>query len=175
MNEENRDNRIRNSEKRPGNSMENQGNSTENRDKNKKIGTGASYCDMIGMAHHVSKKRPHMSVSDRAAQFAPFAALTGYEDEIRETARLTESRILLDETQKEEISRTLLRLLEHQGNMPEVTITYFRPDARKQGGDYRTVSGRLKKIGRDQQYVLLQDGTEIPFADLLYVEEKKRP
>ena len=94
----------------------------------------SKYDDIINLPHHQSKVRPHMSVSDRAAQFAPFAALTGYGDAIRETERLTDRKIELSESQIAELDLRLGELLARIDEKPKVTITYFIADERKAGG-----------------------------------------
>lgn len=128
------------------------------------------YDDIIDLPHHVSKKHPQMPLLDRAAQFAPFAALTGHEDAIRETARLTEDEILLDESSKELLDERLQYLLEHLTERPEVTVTYFMPDERKSGGAYVTVTGVVKKVDEYRGRIALEDGREIDFA---YIVELK--
>ena len=125
------------------------------------------YDDIIELPHHVSKKHTQMPLYDRAAQFAPFAALTGHEDAIRETARLTEDEILLDESSKELLDERLQYLLEHLTERPEVTVTYFMPDERKSGGAYVTVTGVVKKVDEYRGRIVLEDGREIDFADIV--------
>lgn len=104
------------------------------------------YDDIINRQHPTSKKHPRMSGMNRAAQFAPFAALTGYEESIEETARLTDCRIELSEYEIEELNARLNFIQEHIKERPEVTITYFQPDERKEGGEYITVTGRVRRI-----------------------------
>ena len=99
------------------------------------------YRDIINLPHHVSSKRPQMSMLDRAAQFSPFAALTGYDDAIHETARLTNDKVDLSEEEKETLDRKQQILLERLGEHPALTVTYFIPDAKKSGGAYVTKSG----------------------------------
>ena len=94
------------------------------------------YEDIIGLLHHVSTVHPQMSIYDRAAQFSPFAALTGHEAAIRETARLTEEQAELNEDKKEELNEKLQELMAHAEEHPTVTVTYFKPDDRKEGGKY---------------------------------------
>lgn len=96
-----------------------------------KHGTGHEYDDIIHLPHHVSAKHPQMPLSERAAQFSPFAALSGHEEAIRETERLTEEFILLDEEQKEKLNRQLLLLKEQESAQPEIEATYFQPDGKK--------------------------------------------
>lgn len=129
------------------------------------------YDDIIALPHHVSRKRAPMSMTDRAAQFSPFAALTGYDAAIAETGRLTEGYVDLGEGSKEALNEKLKLLQAAQQAQPEVTVTYFCPDERKQGGSYRTVSGRIKKVDAVGQRLLFTDGTRIPFEMLLSVED----
>ena len=131
------------------------------------------YEDIIDLPHHVSDKRARMSARDRAAQFSPFAALTGYEAAVEETARLTNQRIELDESRKEALSRQLLTLAEEKDGQPQVTITYFVPDKRKAGGEYVTATGCIKKIDKYENLVLLTDGGKIPIPDIYTVESNE--
>ncbi len=106
----------------------------------------------------------------RGAQFAPFAALTGHDEAIAETARLTDGKILLSESRQEELNRTLQYLSEHLDECPKVSVTYFVPDEKKQGGSYVTKKDVLTKIQTTQQLLLLSDGTEIFIPDMLSLE-----
>ena len=133
------------------------------------------YEDIIHLPHHVSSKRPQMSMLDRAAQFSPFAALTGYDDAIQETGRLTEQKIELDEETLEKLDERFQILQEHLGEQPEVQFTYFKPDERKDGGTYLTVSGVVRKIKLYEREILLQDGTIIPVDDILKMESSIFP
>ena len=118
------------------------------------------YDDVINRQHPTSKKHPRMSNMNRAAQFAPFAALTGYEESIEETARLTDRRIELSEYEIEELNAKLNFIQEHIKERPEVTITYFQPDERKEGGAYITVSGKVRRIDEENR-VLIFEGEKI--------------
>ena len=120
------------------------------------------YDEIMGLPHHVSKTRPQMPMSDRAAQFAPFAALTGYDSAIKETGRLTDERIELDEEALTALDRKYQLLIEALDDAPEVTITYFQPDERKAGGQYVSATGTVKKVDTFGRRILLQDGTRIP-------------
>ena len=133
------------------------------------------YEDIIHLPHHVSSKRPQMSMLDRTAQFSPFAALTGYDDAIQETGRLTEQKIELDEETLEKLDERFQILQEHLGEQPEVRFTYFKPDERKEGGAYLTVSGVVRKIKLYEREILLQDGTIIPVDDILKMESSIFP
>ena len=103
------------------------------------------YEDMMELPHHVSPVHPPMDVSERAAQFAPFAALTGYGDAVKERARLTKARPQLDEEEMEQINRKLLWLRGHLDQQPEIAVTYFLPDQRKEGGAWAEVYGKDRK------------------------------
>lgn len=128
------------------------------------------YEDIIHLPHHVSSKRPPMPMSDRAAQFSPFAALTGYDDAIRETGRLTEQKIQLDEEALATLDEKFHVLQEHLDEYPEIQFTYFKPDERKVGGTYLTVSGVVKKIQEYERQLILEDGSVIPIDDILEME-----
>lgn len=129
------------------------------------------YDDMINLAHHVSKTHPHMPVRDRAAQFAPFAALSGHHEAVRETARLTEERIELDENCKAILDGKLQNIYEHLDTEPALSVTYFVPDPKKSGGAYVTVSGCVKKIREYERTLILTDGTEIPIDAIIDIDE----
>lgn len=129
-----------------------------------------SYDDIIHLPHHVSKTRPQMPVSDRAAQFAPFAALSGYDAAIRETARLTDERLELDEHMKSALSDRLQMIAERIDERPEISITYFVPDEKKDGGAYITAAGTAKKIDEYERIVLMDDGTAIPIDEIISIE-----
>lgn len=134
-----------------------------------------AYADILYLPHHVSKTRPQMPMSDRAAQFSPFAALTGYDDAIQETGRLTEQKIELDDEALQELNEKFNILQEHLCEQPEVRFTYFKLDARKDGGAYLTVSGVVRKIKLYEREILLQDGTIIPVDDILKMESSVFP
>ncbi len=121
------------------------------------------YEDMLYMPHPTSKTHPRMSVEKRAAQFAPFAALTGHADAVEETARITQERVELTEDRKEQIDR-VLQEVQLQDN---VVLVYFLPDVYKEGGSYQTVSGMVEKIKDEKLYI---SGRRIPVADLFSIE-----
>lgn len=127
------------------------------------------YSDIINLPHHVSETRPRMSMRDRAAQFSPFAALTGYDAAVEETARLTDQRADLDEEMKQNISERLNFIQENLTAAPMVEITYFVPDERKEGGAYCTATGTVKKIDDFQRLVVLTDGTDIPIDEIIEI------
>lgn len=127
------------------------------------------YDDIIDLPRPVSS-HPPMSLLDRAAQFAPFKALSGYEDDAEETARLTERRVEPDEGVVEALDAKLRVLEERLADAPEVRVAYFLPDGRKEGGSYRSVTGRVKKLDALAGVLTLQDGERIPFADILSLD-----
>mgnify|MGYP001536535670 CR=1 FL=1 len=120
------------------------------------------YDEIINLPHHVSKTRPQMPMSDRAAQFALFAALTGYDAAIKETGRLTDERIELDEEALTALDRKYQLLMDTLDDAPEVTIIYFQPDERKAGGQYVSATGMVKKVDDFERRIIMQDGTRIP-------------
>lgn len=127
------------------------------------------YDDIIHLPHHVSATRPRMSRQNRAAQFSPFAALTGYDAAIRETARVTEEKAELDESRRAELSERLRALRERQRERPEATIVYFVYDKYKAGGAYVTVTGGVKRVDPVTRIVTMEDGTVIDMEDILEV------
>ena len=126
-----------------------------------------NYKDIINLPHYTSKTRPRMSVYNRAAQFSPFAALTGYDEAVRETARFTDEKAELDESQIAIINHKINKALENKEQNPLLNITFFRPDSRKKGGEYLTVTGTIKRIDKVQNTLVLKDGTIIPI-DFIY-------
>lgn len=128
------------------------------------------YNDIIYLPHHVSPTRPQMSMRDRAAQFSPFAALTGYDAAIRETARLTQEKVELDEQELAVLDRKFQLLLEQLGRCPQVTITWFVPDELKQGGRYLTITDVVKKVDAAARFVLLQNVGRICMDDIVEIE-----
>lgn len=118
------------------------------------------------MPHHVSKVRPQMPVTERAAQFSPFAALTGYEDAVKETARLTDEKIELDEDAKAILDEKLGWIQAQINEHPELEITYFQADGKKKGGSYVTMAGHIKKIDESKMALIMQDGTKISIEDI---------
>ena len=124
------------------------------------------YDDIIRLPHHVSQNHPQMPLRERAAQFAPFAALTGYEAAVGETARLAAERRELDAQEAAELNRSLAELAARLKDRPEVTIEYFVPDGRKSGGAYVTVNGRVRHISVPEKTLVMEDGTVIPMDDV---------
>lgn len=125
------------------------------------------YDDIINLPHHVSKTRKPMSMENRAAQFAPFAALTGHDDAIYETSRLTSSRIELSEDEQVCLTKRLEYALQLQSS---VNITYFQPDTLKEGGEYITLNGIIKKVDEYESCIILSDKRKIRLADILSLE-----
>ena len=128
------------------------------------------YDDIMLLPHHQSSKRAHMSLYDRAAQFAPFAALTGHEAAIEETTRLTEEEIVLDDTMIASINERLYEISQHLSEKRKVSITYFRPDAKKQGGAYLTDVGSIQKIKEVDQLVIMDSGIVIKMEQIIKIE-----
>lgn len=126
-----------------------------------------NYEDIINLPHHTSKKHPRMSLEARSAQFAPFAALTGYDEVLIETARLTNERIEIDETIKVIIDSKLQIIKEHIKEMPLITFMYFVPDSKKDGGKYVTITGNVKKIDEYRNVFVLDNKMEIPIDEII--------
>lgn len=131
--------------------------------------TNFAYEDIIRLPHPTSKKHPRMSMAERAAQFSPFAALTGFGGVIQETGRLTDRRVELGESDREELERRL-NYLDAQEGHPMVKVTYFLPDEKKEGGAYVTVQGKLKRIDSVEGVLLLEDGGRVPMSEIIWVE-----
>jgi hypothetical protein len=128
------------------------------------------YEDIINLPHHVSKTRPQMSMIDRAAQFSPFAALTGYDAAIKETGRLTDEKIEMDEEALNILNMKFQLLVDRLADEPEITFTYFKPDERKAGGAYIDVTGKVKKVDDFERLIVMQNGTKMPMDDILNIE-----
>ena len=128
------------------------------------------YADIINMPHHTSKTKPRMTMINRAAQFSPFAALTGYDAAVKETTRLTDDPIELDECAMEMLSDKLQIITEHLDDMPQITFIYFEPDKKKSGGAYCSVTGQVKEIDEYERIVKLMDGTKIPIQHICGIE-----
>lgn len=128
------------------------------------------YQKIIGLPHHVSKTRPQMPMSDRAAQFAPFVALTGYDSAIKETGRLTDERIELDEEALTTLNMRYQLLMDALDEEPEVEITYFKPDERKAGGEYVSAIGAVKKVDAFERLITMQDGMKILMDNVLSID-----
>lgn len=128
------------------------------------------YDDIINLPHHTSTSRPRMSAHDRAAQFSPFAALTGYDAAINETARLTDKRAELDEYSKADLNERLYIIQGQMDEQPEVSITYFQPDKKKSGGAYITATGCVKKIDEYERTLVMKDETKITIDDIFEID-----
>ena len=129
----------------------------------------SKYDDIIYLSHHVSKTRPQMSIHDRAAQFAPFAALTGHSAAIKETERLTEGQVELDENEIALLNEKIRVIYEKISEHPEITVTYFVPDEKKSGGKYITVEGAVKKMDVYRRELILMDETKIELGDIVEI------
>ena len=128
------------------------------------------YDDIIDLPHHVSTTHHRMSMLERAAQFQPFRALTGYEDAVRETARLTDDRVELTEDEKVLLDGKLQRLADNLANHPLVTVVYFQPDKKKAGGEYVTTTDQLKKIDDYEGVLILAGGKRVVIEDILDIQ-----
>lgn len=128
------------------------------------------YDDIISLPHHISNKHPHMPLADRAAQFAPFATLTGHSAAIQETARLTESRVEPDEYEKDILREKLNLIAAKIDECPEITITYFQPDGKKEGGAYLDVTGCVMKIDEYKRVICMKDSAKIPIDEIVQIE-----
>ena len=128
------------------------------------------YDDIIDLPHPTSQNHPRMSLYDRAAQFSPFAALTGHSAAIAETGRLTDRRVELDEYEMARVDAELQRLQELLPGGPTASITYFVPDERKNGGSYQTVTGEVKRIDAVNGMIQMADRQLIPIVDVFSIE-----
>ena len=128
------------------------------------------YDDIINLEHHVSTKHSRMSLENRSAQFAPFSALTGYEEAVTEEARITESRIDIDEEAKIEVNEKLNYIMKHLDKNIIVSVTYFEKDKKKQGGSYKTIKGIIKKIDDARKTIKMQTGEIIKIEELKKIE-----
>lgn len=129
------------------------------------------YDDMLNLPHPTSARHPRMSLSDRAAQFAPFAALSGHSAALVETARLTDRRLELDEDQKAALDLKQQMLMDRIGEHPDVAVTWFQPDGIKDGGRYVTTTGRLKRIDEVERVLVMEDKTTVPLDDVISIDE----
>ena len=132
--------------------------------------TERQYADIINLPHHVSKKRPQMNLIDRAASFAPFAALTGYDDAVKETARLTDTKLELDENTKEILNDKLQIVLEMNSDDLPVSITYFVPDKKKAGGAYVVKTGVIKRYDEYERQIIFTDKSSVSIDDVIEIE-----
>lgn len=128
------------------------------------------YDDIINLSKHQSTKHPHMSLHDRAAQFAPFSALSGHEEVIEETARFTDEKIILDESTIKKINEKLYEISKHLSEKWNVSITYFRRDRLKMGGTYLTDIGSIRKIDEIEKQVIMDSGMKIKMEEIVGIE-----
>lgn len=128
------------------------------------------YSDIINLPHPESRKHKRMSMHDRAAQFSPFAALTGHDDAIKETARLTDAYINLDETMKAGLDEKLAFILERLNEKPQVLITYFVQDEKKAGGSYEVAEGQIRKVDFYERVIVMEDRSKIKIDNVADVE-----
>ncbi len=131
-----------------------------------------NYDDLLYLPHHTSRRHPRMSRLDRAAQFSPFAALTGYDDAVRETARLTDRRAELDDDELAVLDERLRLVLAWEGDPPLVSVTWFQPDRRKEGGAYVTTHGRIRKMDEVKRVLVMDDGNKIPADDIVDLDSE---
>ena len=129
----------------------------------------SNYKDIINLERPISKKHGKMPIGDRAAQFAPFAALTGFGAVIKETARLTDSKIELDEEEKQILNQKLQIIKSKLTEMPFITLTYFEKDLLKEGGKYINLTGNIKKIDEYNQEIVMTDGIKIRIEDIIEI------
>ncbi|MBO5109714.1 MAG: hypothetical protein J6D21_03260 [Clostridia bacterium] len=130
------------------------------------------YDDIMDLPHYTSPNRRRMPSIDRAAQFAPFAALAGYDADVLEAARVTHQKLILTEDMKEILDRKQRMLAEIIDEQPEITVTYFVPDLRKAGGSYQTVTGNLKIIDEYEQMLVMTNGKSISIADVISIDSE---
>ncbi len=130
------------------------------------------YSDIIDKPHHQSAKRAHMSLHDRAAQFAPFAALSGFDEEIAETARLTDKKLELSEEEERILNDRIHMLTDSIKKQPEVRATYFVPDERKSGGAYITTVGNVRKVDEPEGVIIFTDGLKINIDDIYRIDSE---
>lgn len=131
--------------------------------------TKNNYEDIIDIPHHTSSKHPRMTIEARSAQFAPFSALTGYNEAVKETARVTEEKIEIDDGLKIVINNKLQIINNNIKDNPKVSITYFIKDKNKEGGEYITIRGTIKKLDSIKELVILEDKTIIPIKDIINI------
>lgn len=131
-----------------------------------------NYEDIINLPHYEPKYHTRMSIEARSAQFAPFSALTGYEEKVKETARVTDKKIELDEETKLLLNSKLQILIDNINNNPEVTFTYFIKDKNKEGGKYINITGNIKKIDTNKNLVILTNKIVIPITDIINITSK---
>jgi hypothetical protein len=124
------------------------------------------YSDIFDRPHHVSSKRPQMSRSNRAAQFSPFAALTGYDSLVAESARVTDQKVKLSDEEYEVLNKRLNYLQDHLSELPIIQVLYFEPDKKKSGGSYVEFSGTIRRVRQHEGLLLTTTSIEIPFESI---------
>ncbi len=129
-----------------------------------------NYEDIINLPHHVSQKHPQMAIADRAAQFAPFSALTGYGEAVKETARRTQDRIEMSESMIEALNAKIQILSLLKDDCPQITVVYFKPDEKKSGGTYVSVCGKFRKIDPYDRLLIMDDGKEISIDMIVEID-----
>lgn len=142
---------------------------------NRLEGTMSKYDDIINLPHHVSKNRTPMSMENRAAQFAPFAALTGHDEALAETARLTTPKKLLSDDEMTSLTRELARVIEQVPEQEEYTFVYFVPDTQKDGGKYVSITGTAKKYEEVTRALTLSDGRVLLIDNILSIRRLDTP
>lgn len=130
------------------------------------------YENIIDLPHHTSDKRPRMSRENRAVQFSPFAALTGYNAEINETARLTDEKLELSEDRINDINTKLQIIMDNIDEYPEVTVEYFVPDEKKSGGSYIKIIGNIRRIDEHERILIMKDNHTVPIGDIYSIDGK---
>ncbi|MBQ8348559.1 MAG: hypothetical protein IJY19_02800 [Ruminococcus sp.] len=130
------------------------------------------YENIIDLPHHTSDKRPRMSRENRAVQFSPFAALTGYNAEINETARLTDEKLELSEDRINDINTKLQIIMDNIDEYPEVTVEYFVPDEKKSGGSYIKIIGNIRRIDEHERILIMKDNHTVPIDDIYSIDGK---
>ena len=128
------------------------------------------YEDIVNLPRHITKIHPQATMDDRAARFSPFAAISGYEDMVKEAARVTEERIDITDATKELLNEKLNMIIEFLDEEPEVTITYFEPDKKKDGGAYISITGTVKRIDEYERFVLMSDDKKIRIEEIYAIE-----
>ena len=128
------------------------------------------YEDIVNLPRHISKVHPQATMADRAARFSPFAAISGYEDMVKEAARVTEERIDITDATKELLNEKLNMIVEFLDEEPGVTITYFEPDKKKDGGAYISITGTVKRIDEYERIVLMSDDKKIRIDEIYAIE-----
>ena len=142
---------------------------------NRLEGTMSKYDDIINLPHHVSKNRTPMSMENRAAQFAPFAALTGHDEALAETARLTTPKKLLSDDEMASLTRKLTRVIEQVPGLEEYTFMYFVPDVQKEGGKYVSITDTVKKYDEVTRTITLSDGKVLLIDNILSIRRHGNP